>query len=77
MKVVSGFFLFFFFFAYFARGRAKARYGGVIGVHFCVILHHLTMRYNNKNGIFIAFLSYFSCHYLMEKNAHILGFLKN
>ena len=32
----------------------------MIGVHFCIILHHLTILYDNKNGIFIAFLSYFS-----------------
>ena len=44
---------------FFAQGRAKARYGGVIGVHFCIILYHLTMLCVNINGIFIAFLTYF------------------
>ena len=32
----------------------------LIGVHFCIILQHLTILYDNKNQIFIAFLSYFS-----------------
>ena len=32
----------------------------LIGVHFYIILYHLTMLYVNKNGIFIVFLSYFS-----------------
>ena len=43
----------------FARGRAKARYGGVIGVHLCIILYHHTILYVIKYGIFIAFFSLF------------------